>query len=146
MAEAARKIMHEFKARALEVSRVEELTASMRRIFLRGDLDDFPVQQFAPTQHVRLMLPEADGELLLPTMVAGRPRVEGDRRPITRDYTVRGYRDGELIIDIATGHNGPASRWAQTAVPGSRLGVCGPRGSLIMPTYDSYVLVADEAA
>lgn len=47
---------------------------------------------------------------------------------------------------VIHGH-GPGSSWAEQAAPGKRVGVLGPRGSVMVPLdYDWYLLGADETA
>jgi len=66
-----------------------------------------------------------------------------------RDYTPRHYDAAArtLDIDFAPHDAGPATRWAEQAQPGQRLGVGGPRGSFIVPmNFDWYLLMGDDTA
>ena len=67
-----------------------------------------------------------------------------------RTYTVRSFRPDALELDIdfvAHGDEGPATRWAQAAGPGSFLGFLGPSAPKITEFYaDWYLLAADLSA
>lgn len=72
---------------------------------------------------------------------------EGAPRPLARDYTPRSFdaEKGELAIDFATHHDGPASNWAKSAKVGDKAWIAGPRGSFTVPfTYDWHLLIADD--
>lgn len=111
-----------------------------------GELDGFCSEHFAPTEHLRLVFPDAAGQLRLPTVVNDRIVLPEEGRPITRDYTPRSFSAGELVIEMLRGHDGPAATWAENARPGDTIGLFGPRKSTIMPEASSYVLVADTSA
>jgi NADPH-dependent ferric siderophore reductase len=79
----------------------------------------------------------------------GRLVIDPDNKPILRDYTPRRFDVAarELDIDFALHDAGPATEWASQAKPGDKLGVGGPRGSLVVATdFDWYLLVGDETA
>jgi NADPH-dependent ferric siderophore reductase len=126
----------------LRVTRIEELSPTMRRIWLGGDdLEaDFPFSPLGVTDHVKLVPPDpATGRVELPP--------PGGPRPDMRDYTIRRFDAGakELALDFVLHAHGPAGRWAIDASAGSEIGVLGPRGSQIYPAdCDDYLLVADE--
>ncbi|MDF4025830.1 siderophore-interacting protein [Luteibacter sp. PPL201] len=146
---AIQRVRHEVKMRILEVVDVTRLTPRMVRITLHGtELTGFP--SASPDDHVKLFFPTPDGELNLPTMGPEGPVYpEGKAPSPARDYTPRAFRPDtlELDIDLVIHGEGPASTWADRARPGDRLGVGGPRGSMIVPAdYDHYVLVGDETA
>ncbi|MCV2394337.1 siderophore-interacting protein [Actinotalea sp. M2MS4P-6] len=138
------RVPHTPRRRVLEVVEVEELSPTMRRFRLAGDdlEPDFPFVPLGATDHVKLVLPdEATGEVTLPE---GGPAPDG---PPMREYTIRGFRDGSLVLDFVLHEHGPAGRWAASATVGSRLGVLGPRGSQVHPTWPThYLLVADPTA
>ena len=139
--------------RILTVSRIEDLTPHYRRIYLRGDdlAEGFPFMQMAVSDHVKVLFPQPDtGELVIPTRTElGWTVPEGSPKPISRDYTVRGWLpdSGELMLDFVVHGAGVASNWAEAAAPGDRLGVMGPRGNIVSPeNYAWYLLVGDETA
>lgn len=136
------------KARLLNVVRIEELSAGMRRVVLGGDdlENTLPLVRGAVADHVKLVIPdEATGEVVLPTFgERGITRPEG---AVFRDYTIRAFdaERRELTLDFVLHAHGPAGRWAIAARPGDHIGVLGPRGSTIYPdTYARYIVAADE--
>ncbi|UPG87557.1 siderophore-interacting protein [Luteibacter aegosomatis] len=144
-----RRVRHELKMRILEVARVERLTPHMVRVTVHGpELEGFP--SASPDDHVKLFFPTAAGEFNMPTMGPDGPVYpEGKEPSPSRDYTPRRFRPEslELDLDFVIHGEGPASTWAEQAKPGDRLGVGGPRGSMVVPDdYDHYVLVGDETA
>ncbi len=136
--------------RRTRVSRVEDLTAQLRRITVAGD-DLAGFTSLAADDHVKLCFPGADGQLLLPEpSPSGGVQWPDGIRPAMRDYTPRRYdpvrRELELEL-VVHGDEGPASAWAAAAVPGSLLGVAGPRGSRVVGVdYDAFVLAGDQTA
>lgn len=147
---APRRVRHELKRRLAEVSRVEPLSPSMVRVHLAGDdLKGFASAGF--DDHVKLFFP-AEGEAVptLPTFGPNGPVFpEGAPRPIARDYTPRLFDAGAgtLAIDFALHESGPATGWARAAKPGDRLGIGGPRGSIVLSTaFDGFVLIGDDTA
>lgn len=142
----ARRVRHPLKFRLLEVVEVTDLTPSLKRVVLTGDLEDFVSLGF--DDHVKLFPPREGETLVLPTVGPDGP-VFPDPRPVARDYTPRSWDRAArtLTIDFAIGHGGPATDWVMTARPGSALGVGGPRGSFIVPTaFARHVLIGDETA
>ncbi len=128
----AERVRQEPKRRTLTVTAVHDITPRMRRIELTSpELADFASR--APDDHIKLFLPD-------PTEPSGEAM---------RDYTPRRF-DAErrlLTLDFALHEAGPATRWAQTAAPGDRLAIGGPKGSVIVPDdFDWYLLVGDETA
>lgn len=85
----------------------------------------------------------------LATIRASRPQPEW---PVPRSYTVRGYRDGELTLDLVghgdTGHGaGLAVSWAAQARPGDQVHLQGPGGDWAPdPGAAWHLLVADGSA
>ncbi|GAA3084046.1 siderophore-interacting protein [Streptosporangium carneum] len=144
-------VEYPLKPRLLEVSRVQRITPTTVRVTLTGpDLEDF--QEAAPADHVKLCFPEPGADLpVMPRLGPDglEPPPPGSPRPIFRDYTIRHHRPEALEIDVdmvVHGH-GPGSTWADRAAPGMRLGVIGPRGSVMVPLHhDWYLLGADETA
>lgn len=136
------RVMYELVPRIITVSSVEQLTPRMRRVaFVGDDLATFTTK--SPEDHVKLVFPLEDGSL--PVF----PPREGQPRPVTRDYTPRRF-DPEgrtLTIDFVVHGTGVASDWARRAEPGMRLGLAGPRGSIIVADdFDWYLAVGDETA
>lgn len=143
------RVRHEVRMRILTVVKVATLTPHMVRITVQGpELEGFP--SASPDDHVKLFLPTAAGEFNLPTMTPDGPKYpEGKAPSPARDYTPRAFRADvlELDLDFVIHGDGPASTWAEKAKVGDKLGVGGPRGSMIVPSdYDHYVLVGDETA
>lgn len=125
-------VRHETRRRRLAVIRKTELTDSLVRFTLGGDLADFT--SHGPADHVKLFFPTPDG-------------------PAMRDYTPGSFRPEqsggpELDIDfVIHGDSGPATAWASRAVVGSELELGGPRGSrLASSAFRNAVLVADGSA
>ena len=143
------RVRHEVRMRILTVVNVVKLTPHMVRITVQGpELKGFP--SASPDDHVKLFFPTSTGEFNLPTMTPDGPKYpEGKEPSPSRDYTPRNFRTDslELDLDFVIHGDGPASTWAETAKVGDKLGVGGPRGSMIVPAdYDHYVLVGDETA
>lgn len=120
----------------------------MRRLTLAGpELAGFVSPGF--DDHVKMFFPApGQSEPVLPvTGPDGLTFPESGPRPLARDFTPRRYdpQAGELDIDFALLHDGPASHWAARAKPGDPAWVAGPRGSFIIPlAFDWHLLIADE--
>lgn len=143
------RVRHDVKMRILTVTRVEKLTPHMVRITVHGpELEGFP--SASPDDHVKVFLPTSSGEFNLPTMTPDGPVYTQGKEPSpARDYTPRQFRAEslELDLDFVIHGDGPASTWAEKAKVGDKVGVGGPRGSMIVPgDFDHYVLVGDETA
>ncbi|MGC5014220.1 siderophore-interacting protein [Streptosporangium sp. DT93] len=142
----------DIEPRVLEVGRVERITPTTVRVTLVGEaLEGFRTEQ--PQDHVKLFFPEDGADLpVMPTIGPdGWELPPGAPRPTFRDYTVRHHRPrtatspAELDIDMVIHGHGPASTWASRAEPGKKIGVLGPRGSIVVPDdFDWYLLGADE--
>lgn len=139
---------HAVALRALNVTRVEKLSRSMVRIVLTGpELEGFVSLGF--DDHVKMFFAQpGETEPSLPVIGPnGIEFPEGAPRPLARDYTPRSFdaEKGELAIDFATHHDGPASNWAKAAKVGDKAWIAGPRGSFTVPfTYDWHLLIADD--
>ncbi|WFN87822.1 siderophore-interacting protein [Agrobacterium pusense] len=139
---------HAVTLRALDVARTEKLSRSMVRIVLTGpELEGFTSLGF--DDHVKMFFPQpGQTEPTLPVIGPnGIEFPEGAPRPLARDYTPRSFdaEKGELAIDFATHHDGPASNWAKNAKVGDKAWIAGPRGSFTVPfTYDWHLLIADD--
>ncbi|MEE6297204.1 siderophore-interacting protein [Georgenia wangjunii] len=141
------RVRHELAARHLTVVRAADITPSLRRVTLTGDLSGF--LSGGAGDHVKAFFPDpATGELHAPRMTAqGLERPEGVTM-ISRDYTPRAWRDDELDLDfVLHDDGGPAVAWAASARPGDPLVVAGPRGSRLAPAgVDWWLLGGDETA
>lgn len=131
--------------RILRVASVRDLTPHLRRIVLQGV--DLAHLDRADQLHCRLIFaPKGDADVAWP-MLDGHGRVTwpGGKMP-TRVYTIRAIDPaaGALTIDFALHADaGPATRWAQAAVPGDRVGVVGPAAGGPKPA-SFHVLAGDE--
>jgi NADPH-dependent ferric siderophore reductase len=146
---AIQRVRHEVKMRLLDVKQVTWLTPHMVRVTLTGEsLRGFV--SASPDDHVKVFLPLDGGAINHPTMGPDGPVYpEGVTPSPARDYTPRRYdpATNELDIDFVLHGEGPASTWAESVKVGDKLGVGGPRGSMVIPDdYDHYVLVGDETA
>ncbi|MGJ7522558.1 siderophore-interacting protein [Variovorax sp. LT1P1] len=143
------RVRHPLRFRELTVQAVQRVTPHLVRITLGGDaLDGFASPGF--DDHVKLFFPdEVTGALTLPTAGPEGPIWPEGRKPTMRDYTPRRFDAAAqtLEIDFALHEAGPATRWAEQAAPGQRLGVGGPRGSFIVPTaFEWHLLIGDDTA
>lgn len=130
--------------RLLTVKSAEFLTPNMRRITFAGpELEGIP--QDRAGGNCKIMLPESDEtrEAFADRLINGPP-------PVRRTFTVRATREDPLEMDIdfvAHGKEGPASRWALEAVPGSFLGFAGPSTAKVDTFFgDWYLVAADPSA
>ena len=144
-----RMVRHQLAMRTLEVLSTKRMTPNMQRITLQGEqLRGFV--SASPDDHVKLLFPNADGELVFPVPGPNGPEFPPGSKPSPmRDYTPRDHDAvrNELIVDFVLHGDGPASTWAENAVPGQRIGVAGPRGSFVVAAdFDRYVLIGDETA
>lgn len=106
----------------------------------------------APTQHVKLIVPEPGQTrptLPDPTAPRGAPGPDG-RRPLMRTFTVRRFTpaEGALQVDFVLHGEGPASQWAERAQMGGLVAVAGPGGRryAVDPEAQRYLLMGDETA
>jgi len=129
---SSERIRQEPKRRTLTVVEAFDLTPQMRRIILTSpELADFASP--APDDHIKLFLPD-------PAAPTGE---------VMRDYTPRRFDAARcrLTLDFALHEAGPATLWAQSARPGDRLTIGGPKGSLVVADdFDWYLLIGDESA
>lgn len=144
------KVTHTLRLRLLEVKAKQQLGPDLIRITLGGsDLRGFYSPGF--DDHVKLLIPQPGGKVPLLPQMSERGMVfpVGQTKPILRDYTPRSYREStqELDIDFVLHGQGPACHWASVAQEGDKIGVAGPRGSLLIPTgFDWHILMGDETA
>lgn len=144
-----RRVRHELRFRKLEVRAVRRITPHLIRITLGGDeLAGFNSPGF--DDHAKIFFPDAvTGQLTVPTTGPEGPVWPPGPKPAMRDYTPRRHdaAAGTLEIDFALHDAGPATQWAESARPGERVGVGGPRGSFIIPTaFDWHLLIGDDTA
>lgn len=144
------RVRHELKARIAEVVEACPLTPLMRRVVLRSpDFADLVSQGF--DDHVRLFMPNpATGVVPLPEFTPDGPVFPTPGVvPESREYTLRQVDPGSntVTIDFVLHGDGPAATWAASARPGDRIGVAGPRGSMVVKgTFDWHLFVGDETA
>lgn len=144
-----RLVRHQLAMRTLQVLSAKRMTPHMQRVTLHGEsLRDFI--SASPDDHVKLLFPNAKGELVLPSLGPQGPEFPPGTLPSPmRDYTPRAHDVARnlLVLDFVLHGEGVASTWARQAQPGQRIGVAGPRGSFLLATdFDRYVLLGDETA
>ncbi len=146
---ADRIVRHPLVPRLLEVVRVERPTPRLVRVTLGGEA----IAGFAtlsPTDHVKLLVPSGGEPPAMPTAGPnGLSFPPGTSMSDARDYTPRRFdpETGELAIDVVIHGSGRVSNWAETAKPGDRIGVLGPRGSFLVPEAFAWLLlVGDDTA
>lgn len=143
------RVRHELHRRLLTVTASERLTPHMLRITLSSDqLRGFISASY--DDHIKICIP-ADGKdpVWSASLPGAEPLPEGVVASPLRDFTPRRYDPvtNQLVIDFAIHQAGPATEWAVSAVPGTKLGVGGPRGSFVVTDdFDWYVLIGDETA
>ncbi len=130
--------------RVLEVLRVEQVSARMRRIVLGGP----EMNGIGTGPNIKLLIPPEgvsqpqwplegpDGRALWPPP---------ELRPVPRTYSVRRLDParGELSVDFALhGHEGPAARFVRRARPGDLIGLAGP-GGRALPEAETVLLAGD---
>ncbi|HWK19399.1 MAG TPA: siderophore-interacting protein [Microbacteriaceae bacterium] len=115
------------------VREVEDLTPTYRRIHLVGDFAGF--DSLGADDHLRIFFVPEDFE-----------DVETMREHPSREYTPVAWSATSLVLDFVlhgpTG--GPATTWAQNAVPGSLAMIGGPRGSLVIEGRPAWWLLAGD--
>ncbi len=144
------RVRHPLRFRMLEVVAVDRISPYLTRVTLGGsELEGFVSSGF--DDHVKLFFPDPDtGIFNLPEVVPEGPVWGEGARPVMRDYTPRHFDAAgrTLAIDFAL-HTpgGPATRWAEQARVGQKIGVGGPKGSFIVPTaFDWHLLIGDDTA
>lgn len=136
------------RPRFLTVKTAYHLSPNLIRVTFAGpELEGFPKGHHGA--NCKLVLPR-DGESRAEFEAYFAPDAPEEKIHAVRTYTVRAYREDsqELDIDfVAHGDNGPATRWAQAAKPGSFLGFMGPSQPKLTEFYaDWYLLAADLSA
>jgi NADPH-dependent ferric siderophore reductase len=151
-----------FRFFPVEVARIVRLSPNFLRVTFTGDdLDRFADNGW--DQRIKLIPPLDDsGHDHLPTgpdWYTQWRALPDDRRNPIRTYTIRNVRaaDREVDVDMVLhGVNGPASRWAVAAGPGSKMLIMGPNADFSGPsggidfhppaTTRRILLVGDETA
>jgi NADPH-dependent ferric siderophore reductase len=62
----------------------------------------------------------------------------------TRYYTVRSWRDGELVLDVVVHDHGLVTEWAQGDCVGDVVGISAPKGSFELPAGASWVVLVGD--
>jgi NADPH-dependent ferric siderophore reductase len=143
------RVRHPLRFRELVVRAVRRITPHLVRVTLEGEaLEGFTSPGF--DDHMKLFFPDpVTGALTLPAAGPDGPVWADGAKPVMRDYTPHKFDADALTleIDFALHLAGPATRWAEQARPGQRLGVGGPRGSFLVPTgFDWHLLIGDDTA
>jgi NADPH-dependent ferric siderophore reductase len=130
------------------VRRAERRGPRLTRITLGGpELAGLTVDQ--PAASVRVLLPGAAGELVIPTWNGNEFLLPDGTRPIIRTFTPRRLDPEGLELDVeVVGHGaGAASAWAAAAAAGDPAAVSGPgRGYAVDRDAAAFVLGGDETA
>lgn len=121
------------------------ITPSMLRLTLTGD-DIAHFHTYQADDHVRLVMPRADGTRDDPV-----PTPAGDLHwprphPPSRKYTVRRFDRSarEIDLDVVAHDGGLASTWAMALRPGDEVVLAGPPGAKAFAhTYDHYLFAVD---
>ena len=115
---------------------------SLRTFGVLGPTLDLRIKMLLPTPGHALELPGAPGSALYQGWYQDWLRQEQPGRGFIRSYTVRALRPArpgpEVDVDIVlhTGpaeHEGPGSRWARDAAPGTRVWFVGPDATAVTP-------------
>jgi NADPH-dependent ferric siderophore reductase len=129
------------------VCRVENLTPRMARVTFEGaELEGLTIEQ--PAASARLLLPTAPGrDLVLPRWNGNEFLLPDGRRPTIRTFTPMRHGPGSIDLEIVIHGGGAASEWVQTAQPGDRAAIAGPRrGYAIDLGAPGFLLGGDETA
>lgn len=130
------------------MERIDDLTPRLRRFVLTGpELDGMTIDE--PAASVRLLLPDPDTGLEMPTWTGNQFELADGRRAPIRTFTPRHFDADalELSIDIVRHDGGAASDWAESAATGDEVAISGPgRGYAIDASADAYLLAGDETA
>lgn len=154
---ARRLTVHPVTLREVEVVRVRDLTAGMRRITLGGDqlreftsANGFLQPAFDSTgfdDHIRLVFRyPGHAEPVLPVQKEKGVELPRDPRPLSRVYTVRRWdaEARELDVDFVKHGIGVGTTWAYRAQPGERIHFYGPSASHALMQGADWLLVAGD--
>lgn len=136
------------RPRILTVQSTRQLSPHLLRVTFAGpELEGFPLKHEGA--NCKLVLPRT-GESRADFEAYFAPDGPEEKVHPVRTYTVRSHRPDKLELDIdfvVHGDEGPATRWAQDAGPGSYLGFFGPSQTKVAEFYaDWYLLAADLSA
>lgn len=133
------------RRRLVSVDAVESRGAGMVRCWFRGDLEDFASPN--ATDHVKLQVPNASGELVEPVRDPETGNILNRTELGLRDMTPRIVADGRVAIDFVRHEGGAIGSWLQRVNVGDPCAFLGPRGSKsIVESLDSFVAVVDLSA
>ncbi|MFJ4152746.1 siderophore-interacting protein [Streptomyces galbus] len=134
--------------REVEVVDVRPLTPRMVAVVFAGEsLADFA--EPAPTAHIKLFLPDTEGNVPRPVVGLDGRLEWPEGRPTMRTYTPRRFdaEAGTLEVWFVLHGDGPAARWAAQAQPGCRAAIGGPGGRFsVDPTAALWWIGGDESA
>jgi NADPH-dependent ferric siderophore reductase len=134
--------------RRVSVARTRALSPHMVRVTLAGPaLEGLTIDE--PAASVRVLVPSASHELILPRWTGNEFLMPDGRRPPIRTFTPRALDADalELEIDVVLHEGGVASEWASRTGPGEPAALSGPgRGYVIDPDASGYLLGGDETA
>ncbi|MFK4122594.1 siderophore-interacting protein [Streptomyces longwoodensis] len=134
--------------REVEVVEVKPLTPRIVAMVFAGEsLASFA--EPAPTAHIKLFLPDAEGNIARPVVGLDGRLEWPDGRPTMRTYTPRRFdaEAGTLEVWFVLHNDGPAAQWAAQAKPGSRAAIGGPGGRFFVdPTAALWWIGGDESA
>jgi NADPH-dependent ferric siderophore reductase len=119
---------------------IEDVTPTYRRIRLVGDFAGF--SSLGADDHLRVFFVPADF-----TATSAEADPEGFatlREQPSREYTPVSWDADALVLDFVLHGDGPASTWAQHAVPGSVAVVGGPRGAMVIEGQPDWWLLAGD--
>lgn len=111
------------------------LTPHLWRYTFEGE-DVGEMATLAPDQRIKIFFPDPQGRppalTHSPDWYARYKKQDPAGRPPMRTYTIRALRAAEREVDVdfvLHGDNGPASAWAMSAEPGSRLQIMAPNAA-----------------
>jgi len=130
--------MNDLRFRIGTLTAREWITPTYVRVRLEGD-DFAGFDSPGADDHMRLFFPDRDPSAL---------SVEELRAAPSREYTPLTWSDTHLDVEFAVhGDAGVAAPWAATAPIGAKIGVGGPRGSMVIDGRpDGWFLAGDETA
>lgn len=113
--------------------------------FAGDDLADFVSPN--ATDHIKLQVPDAAGELVEPVRDAETGRIRNRHELGLRDMTPRVVDSGRVAIDIVRHDGGVVGAWLERARVGDQCALLGPRGSKrVTEPLDRMIAVVDLAA
>ncbi|MCK1794862.1 siderophore-interacting protein [Streptomyces sp. XM4193] len=140
------RVPYPITIRTAPVVRKEYVTERMVRLTVGGEeLTGF--HSYQADDHVRIVLPEPDGSLRLPTpredLMLNWPRP----MPPTRKYTVRRWDPAtrEIDLDFVLHRGGLASTWVEAVGIGEDVHLAGPPGAKTFPHNRAHYVFAVDA-